>query len=105
MSKETIKPCPFCGTIPEVDQPFGNSYYVGCSPCSGDGTIEVVQETRTEAIGAWNSRTPSEADKLKDAVISWAESVRLRNTEDWAKGLMDRLNDLSAHLDKREGAR
>ena len=59
---DRLKPCPFCGTTPEVLK-AGKTWAVGCSPCSGRGTVEFEGHTKAEVIENWNSRTMPKPDK------------------------------------------
>ena len=63
MKECELKPCPFCGKIPELVEWWdgGNGYYAGCS---NEG-CQIVPSTnmglsREEAIKAWNTRTVEE---------------------------------------------
>lgn len=61
-----IKPCPFCGRTPTVDDCGDNSFLVRCE-CG------IVQDKlygqRCDALRQWNERTPKTVDKdLYDAV-------------------------------------
>lgn len=56
-----LKPCPFCGRIPEMVNPVGRSGYVSVT-CPSDGGCEVAPDvqrpTEPDAIAAWNRRHP-----------------------------------------------
>lgn len=52
-----LLPCPFCGGEAYVSMQ-ANGYMAGCT-CSPVGPWTGLFATRTEAIAAWNTRTPS----------------------------------------------
>lgn len=62
MSKEKLKPCPFCGGEAEVTKgEITNVYIVGCAdkePFSGCPVRSFTFPTKTkqQAISAWNTR-------------------------------------------------
>lgn len=60
---EKLLPCPFCGAVPDITGEDDGIWGVECS--SNDPVIvsTIAFETRSEAIAAWNRRTPSEPPK------------------------------------------
>ena len=52
-----MKPCPWCGQIPEVWEMGPGTWDISCSPCSGDGMVSKQGNTKREAIENWNRRT------------------------------------------------
>ena len=56
---EQLKPCPFCGGIPQLHAiSFGDRWFVDCLKCLGRGTETYL---RDDAISAWNKR-PTQAE-------------------------------------------
>ena len=54
-----LLPCPFCGWGKPDVQHMDGCYNVDCPDCCAAGPIE---DTRAEAIAAWNTRTTAQAD-------------------------------------------
>ena len=51
---DELKPCPFCGKEPKINQSeFSHRYWVACEDCC---CLNKVFYTKDEAIKAWNSR-------------------------------------------------
>lgn len=103
----TLKPCPFCGGEPRFHAPdFATiadyaDALVSCSDCDVNGpsvlvdmsvmTSDDLPDIEAEAIAAWNTRTPSSADVLVEALeqgARWFEEyaveheVKARQTSD-----------------------
>lgn len=95
MSKETLKPCPFCGTKAYLSAGVD----AACTNYDCHASIGVWRDLNKN-IAAWNRRTPTETDKLKDAVV---EAAQNRFKHGNYKKLAAALSALHAHLDKREG--
>jgi Lar family restriction alleviation protein len=75
---ETIKPCPFCGSI-IVSVNRSKLFWVFCRNCNADG-LSVV--TEAEAIESWNNR-PIE-DRLRGVIrdiISSLKSCKIKDIE------------------------
>lgn len=54
---DELKPCPFCGEAPqERDADWGGTLF-GCYNVACAAQPNVIQDTRKEAIAAWNQRT------------------------------------------------
>lgn len=53
-----LKPCPFCGSSPKLDQPSmsASGWQVFCPKCETVATR--VLASGAEAIAAWNTRAP-----------------------------------------------
>lgn len=75
--KETLKPCPFCGSAStiELGNPYAEDFRFQCTDCK---TVSGRYRTREEAIKAWNTRA--------------TESARAEGTKD-----TERLNWLEKH--------
>lgn len=56
---ETLRLCPFCGGKARLIQGF-----VRCDTCNADGPWGV---TRKEAIAAWNTRSESDGERVREA--------------------------------------
>lgn len=55
MEAITLLPCPFCGGEATVDSDWPSAHCVECEQCSAAGPFD---ETKEQAITAWNTRTP-----------------------------------------------
>ena len=54
---EFIKPCPFCGTVPDVYKEVESKHYhISCLKCHRAKTFDC--HTKEEAIEEWNDRKP-----------------------------------------------
>ena len=68
-TSEQILPCPFCGSIPSIDN-ISTSYRPNSPPLWGircennncESEAAISSESKTEAITAWNTRTPRKLD-------------------------------------------
>lgn len=58
--RNELKPCPWCGVVPEVKQDFDNEWYVSCveEECSMSVNTGLDKLTREQAIERWNRRQP-----------------------------------------------
>ena len=62
MSKEKLKPCPFCGNIPRIEKTEGGHNFewdIDCVTKQGQCFIPINNfpfKTKAEAIKAWNRR-------------------------------------------------
>ena len=61
-----LKPCPFCGVEPEVEELFAD-YHVLCMNCHCRGRMERIKALATQA---WNSQT---FDKDLLEALAWYE--------------------------------
>lgn len=62
-----LKPCPFCGTIPESGSFDDETYSIRCSnnQCAGSpSTCECA--TAAEAIAAWNTRSTPDLAQVRE---------------------------------------
>lgn len=76
---ETIKPCPFCGSIIVSVSRTAKLFWVFCKNCNAEG---ISKETEAEAIEAWNNR-PIE-DRLRGVIrdiISSLKSCKIKDIE------------------------
>ena len=85
-----IEKCPFCGGEADIEEipgsPFTNEPYmwaVGCKDCN----IGWYEETKEEAIAAWNRRTDHIRDTTK--MVSNADRIRSMSDEELARWLVD----------------
>ena len=63
MDEDELLPCPFCGEAGElVERSNPMSKWRHSVDCAGTtcGASGPVEATKTDAIAAWNTRTPSE---------------------------------------------
>lgn len=76
MAETKLKPCPFCGETPDVDDPRtfsnvgGGSKWARVQCCIGGPEVRTsylgVEHWRDDAIRAWNERVePTHADRLE----------------------------------------
>lgn len=65
--RESLKPCPFCGKLPEIIQEKNGSVWIGChnNNCSVRHVETDDFDTREEAIEAWNTRKGPTASSIK----------------------------------------
>ena len=84
---ETLLPCPFCGGEADIEEipgsPFTNDPYmwaVGCEECN----IGWYEETKEEAIAAWNRRAGDDTN-----VATNADRIRSMSDEELHKFLLD----------------
>ncbi len=65
MTDQTLKPCPFCGSVPEIESSltridFGRRLRIECIECSAAGPAVRVNRARrnndARAIDEWNKR-------------------------------------------------
>ena len=69
---ETLRSCPFCGSLPTVQPWHGGpttKHLVGCERDDCAASPAVTGKTRTLAITAWNRR----AEPTPEALEAWAE--------------------------------
>jgi len=80
---DELKPCPFCGDIPEIyHQKDGLYWYVECGndedPEYGCGSMSRQYDTELEVIAAWNRRAephpPEQIDDIED--MRWCADCR-----------------------------
>jgi len=77
---EEPKPCPFCGSQPEIEVGnFGGfNHAVHCESC---GTMGIFCRSEEEAIAAWNRRPIEDA---LNALVDWLRSVvKNEKQPDW----------------------
>lgn len=80
---DKLKPCPFCGGTPIVSGCDDTLWSVICKKCAA--SID-YNETKQEAIEAWNSRieptfTPDELDAIRRNVRDWRAERELSKIE------------------------
>ena len=93
---ETLKPCPFCSTVPEQPLCFkseetgGKWGYVECTNCGARaGDIRAgyapVEEWAADAAKEWNTRAPdADAERLRAALEPLAAmAVALDGDPEW----------------------
>jgi len=86
-NKTDLKPCPFCGrSNPSVDKLRTGAVVVTCG-CKAS----IVARKGENHIDLWNTRTPTAADKLAEALENMIIlSSELNNqTRHYSKGLND----------------
>jgi Lar family restriction alleviation protein len=101
MSKEKLKPCPFCGGKGSmfIGQ-FGTFYYVSCESCKAQTT---EYTTRAEAIEAWNKQVgvAELESQLTDRDRLINDLGKIIKTKDFAfEQLTKCLNGREAEMDK-----
>ena len=69
MADQKLKPCPFCGSLPIIDEMKGR-FGVGCGNyrdgVSCNGAVFLLQYKRkSAAIKAWNNREPDTTQELE----------------------------------------
>lgn len=90
MNNEKLKPCPFCGGEAVVHT-LGTGYMVECLECA---VRTVCENTKAEAIAAWNGRasvkqnaemldTNSVASSGVNAKLTYADIERMVKPLDW----------------------
>lgn len=83
---DTIKPCPFCGEVPDVDNPATFRHEVGdrwaaivcciVGPEIRAGIYTPLEEWKDEAIAAWNERAAPAAtgvpmpQEVREAILA-----------------------------------
>lgn len=80
---DKLKPCPFCGGTPIVSGCDDTLWSVICKKCAA--SID-YNETKQEAIDAWNSRvqptfTLDELDAIRRNVCDWRAERELSKIE------------------------
>lgn len=97
MADENLKPCPFCGSEPEmlVNNDFSNrreddpdeSYYVRCPKCfiEKKPLFEDGYETREKANSAWNTRAQEPTGDAVEALPEVCDGKEQYAFEEWAK--------------------
>ena len=69
---ESIKPCPFCGKIPEIIQEKSGLVWIRCQ--NNNCPVRNVEtddfDTKEEAIEAWNTRKGPTASSIKAVPIN-----------------------------------
>ena len=80
-----LKPCPFCGRMPTVEQCLENEYFVHCE-CGINQ--DKLYHQQCDAVNAWNNRTFHIADDMeifgypiKDLVL-FAEACRKKGIDE-----------------------
>lgn len=54
---DELKPCPFCGVVPELAYDWSNEPYVACVEDDCDMSVSTATKPDAEsAIAAWNHR-------------------------------------------------
>ena len=91
----SLKPCPFCGAAPEVEELYADAYVL-CPNCHARTGIE---QTEDLAIAAWNSRTDN-SHAMQEEMLSMLLELQ-ECSEYWSEyyvpiGLVDRLNQVIA---------
>lgn len=76
-NSEDLKPCPFCGGE-AVAYRFGTGYMVKCLECA---ISTLCENTKSEAIEAWNKRANSEKPNL-----TYADIEKMVNLHTWEVG-------------------
>ena len=75
-----LKPCPFCGEVPEIKERGENIALFVCTspPCKGSSMfMGFVRDDRAKAIAAWNARTSDPAvQALVEAGNRMANSIK-----------------------------
>lgn len=75
-----LKPCPFCGVTPVIEQyalEDRGPYYVECQNPECHAAPDVGGLTREEAIAAWNTRpTPADVERLKSRITELEDALR-----------------------------
>ena len=83
MSSETLKPCPFCGALPQVTPTYNGGQSVtiphvhGCAIEELSGVLCDTAEALSKFTAKWNARTDHTA--LREAVIEECAKV----AEEW----------------------
>lgn len=69
MPDSELKPCPFCGNIPEISI-SGLYYFIKCySPCHMCSVRTIYFDSQDKAISSWNTRTrPSDESKKEETM-------------------------------------
>lgn len=91
MNNEYLKPCPFCGGEAVVHT-FGTGYIVECLECA---VCTVCENTKAEAIAAWNRRvcvkqnakmldTNSVASSGVNAKLTYVDIKKMVKPLDWS---------------------
>jgi len=62
--EETLKPCPFCGSVPMLDRPLDDDdkplstgYWIFCTGCDAFLGGVADESTIEDVVGQWNRRT------------------------------------------------
>lgn len=78
MSDELL-PCPFCGGEASIVQHEKGKWLVFCADVYGCGTEGWYEVTPTDAIAAWNRRTPTMPDSvratMREALEFWRDMI------------------------------
>lgn len=102
MGKNELKQCPFCGCEALCYETYSIPRIVLDGPCSysiycGDCGIDLIRESREEAIQAWNKRIPDascegEKEKSHDGPFYFGSGMKCKDCGN-RMGIMDRKKD------------
>ena len=82
---EELKPCPFCGCIPDINRCFNyhdswsNPWELSCTDC-GITTRNCVE--KEDAIDVWNTRPEPRCDRCKFYSCGWCKMLTVIGMDD-----------------------
>ena len=78
-----LKPCPFCGStdIRHNSMKDGSAYWVFCANEDCAVSPEAMEDTKEQAVAAWNTRVPESALAAAEAKLERLNSRQVEMTE------------------------
>lgn len=80
---KTLKPCPFCGEMPHLEEDYESNFfavYCGNPECVTKPYTDLYG-TESEAIKAWNTRVDVENAKLRERITAQKQTIQAYRDE------------------------